>query len=258
MISDFTLDQYVKFCLTIHELGYEFMTLAKFIKTGQPKRRVLILRHDVDRSVNRALRMAEIESSLGIKSTYYLRTTRSVFKPEALVLLHELGHEVGYHYEVLASAKGSIGKAILMFERELEMFRHVVPVETVSMHGSPLSPWNNLYIWKSMELSSFRLIGEAYLSIDYKNIYYFTDTGRSWNSQRYNFRDKVDSLQPEFPIFSTPDLIAFLCKCPKTPVLINAHPNRWSSNLMELVMSLSSDWIINQAKRVVSFNRVRH
>ena len=42
--------------------------------------------------------------------------------------MHDLGHEVGYHYEVLSKAKGDYEKAIQMFEQELNEFRKKVDV----------------------------------------------------------------------------------------------------------------------------------
>ena len=51
----------------------------------------------------------------------------------------DLGHEVGYHYEVLSKANGNYERAIKLFEQELSKFRKIVDVKTICMHGSPLS-----------------------------------------------------------------------------------------------------------------------
>lgn len=63
----------------------------------------LLLRHDVDLSLEAALRMAEVESEAEARATYFLMT-RSVFynlaSPEgemALARLRALGHRVGLH-----------------------------------------------------------------------------------------------------------------------------------------------------------------
>ena len=63
----------------------------------------MILRHDVDLSLDAALRMAELEAEAGAAATYFLMTG-SVFynlgSPEgerALGRLRELGHRVGLH-----------------------------------------------------------------------------------------------------------------------------------------------------------------
>jgi hypothetical protein len=63
----------------------------------------LLLRHDVDLSLDAALRLAELEAEASAHATYFLMT-QSVFynlaSPEgdrALARLRELGHHVGLH-----------------------------------------------------------------------------------------------------------------------------------------------------------------
>ena len=68
----------------------------------QPRTGVILLRHDIDRFPTNALPLARIEQRLGLASTYYTRMGRSVLNHEVLRGLRELGHEVGYHYEVLS------------------------------------------------------------------------------------------------------------------------------------------------------------
>jgi len=70
---------------------------------GEPRDGDLILRHDVDLSLDAALRMAELEADEGAAATYFLMT-ESVFYNlgssegrAALGRLHELGHRVGLH-----------------------------------------------------------------------------------------------------------------------------------------------------------------
>ena len=67
---------------------------------------MVVLRHDIDRKPMNALRMAELEYELGIQSTYYFRFP-CTFKPEIIRKIRDLGHEVGYHYEVLSKAKSA-------------------------------------------------------------------------------------------------------------------------------------------------------
>jgi hypothetical protein len=78
--------------------GYRF---AFFDAAPQPGD--LLLRHDVDLSLDAALKVAELEAEQGVASTYFLMT-QSVFynlaSPEglrALNRLRELGHRVGLH-----------------------------------------------------------------------------------------------------------------------------------------------------------------
>ena len=254
MTLDFTLEKYAQLCETIQRLDCRVMTVRDFLKSGQPGGTRVILRHDVDRRMGAALRMAELESGYGISATYYVRTTRAVFKPEALRRLHQLGHEVGYHYEVLAKTKGDMTDAIALFEQELSRFREIVPVETISMHGSPLSPWNNLDLWQACDVEDYGILGDAVLSID-SQLYYLTDTGRSWDASRYNLRDHLGSRQLPRKVDTTDDLLAFVKEAPDYPIYISAHPNRWAASWLEWGVGATSDWVINRAKWAIALTR---
>jgi len=256
MRRDFTLQKYAQLCQTLKRLACPILTIKQFLQAGQPPEFAVVLRHDVDRALARAMRMAELEAAYGLPATYYLRRTRAVFQAAQIRQLSRLGHEVGYHYEVLARTRGNRQQALAMFARELAQFRRIVPVETVSMHGSPLTPWNNLDIWQPpYNFAAYDLIGEAYLSIDYAGLYYLTDTGRSWKAGRYNLRDRAGARPLPGQICTTDDLIDFLAERPDGPVIINAHPNRWTSGWPAWTMSAASDWAINRVKWAVSLAR---
>lgn len=254
MNRDFTLAKYAQLCKAIQRSSRPIMTIKQYLKAGQPQEFAVVLRHDVDRALPNAIRMAELEAAYGIRTTYYVRMTEGTFRPPALRHLHELGHEIGYHYEVLARAKGDPQRAIALFEQELKRFRQIVPVDTVSMHGSPLSRWNNLDLWQTYDFRSYD-VKEVYLSIDYADLYYFTDTGRAWDAGRYNLRDHVPSRRPPERVQRTDDLIDFLKANPEHPILISAHPNRWTTGWLAWGMSAALDWTINQAKWAVSLLR---
>jgi len=252
MTLDFTLKKYAQLCETIRQLGCPVMTVQDFLKVGQPKKFLIVLRHDVDRRVDAALHMAKLEAEFRLNSTYYVRKQPSVFRPEALKRLYSLGHEIGYHYEVLSKARGNPQKAIQLFEKELKQFRESVPISTISMHGSPLSPWNNLDLWAVFNFEAFDLAGDAVLSLNTEEIYYLTDTGRAWDASRFNIRDTMNSKTPLRPLHKTDDLIVFLQEQPAYPIFINAHPNRWAADWLSWSIGAVSDWAINQAKWVVA------
>jgi hypothetical protein len=252
MTLDFTLEKYTQLCESLASLPHPIMTVNAFLESGQP--RAIVLRHDVDRGMRAALRMAELEAQRGIAATYYVRAKRTVFKPAALRALHELGHEVGYHYEVLAKARGDTEQAIALFEDELRQFRAIVPIRTISMHGSPLSPWNNLDLWQTYNVESYDIKKDIYSAIDYKCAYYFTDTGRRWD-RKFNLRDQVESQTPDRKIVTTDDLIGFLNHTQKEMVLVNVHPNRWSARVTSWVVSNLLDWSINFAKGIIAWRR---
>jgi len=94
----FTLDHYREILRAAREGGYRF---AGF--DGPPAHGDLLLRHDVDLSLEAALAMAELETEENATTTYLLMT-RSVFYnlasregEAALGRLRALGHRVGLH-----------------------------------------------------------------------------------------------------------------------------------------------------------------
>jgi hypothetical protein len=94
----FTLDHYRELLDAARAGRYRFATFDQ-----PPARGDLVLRHDVDLSLDAALRMAELEASAGATATYFLMT-ESVFYnlasaegAAAVTRLRELGHRVGLH-----------------------------------------------------------------------------------------------------------------------------------------------------------------
>jgi len=98
MSCGFALDHYRELLHAARAGGYRF---AHFDQP--PQRGDLLLRHDVDLSLDAALRMAELEAEEGASATYFLMT-ESVFYNLAstegvatAARLRELGHRVGLH-----------------------------------------------------------------------------------------------------------------------------------------------------------------
>ena len=98
MSCAFDVEHYAELIDAARAGGYRF---AHFDQP--PRRGDLLLRHDVDLSLEAALRMAELEAETGASATYFLMT-ESVFYNlasnegvAAIGRLRELGHRVGLH-----------------------------------------------------------------------------------------------------------------------------------------------------------------
>jgi hypothetical protein len=94
----FTLEHYGELLAAAGQGGYRFSSFEQEPRAGD-----LLLRHDVDISLDSALRVAELEADAEAPATYFLMT-QSVFynlaSPEGLRTinrLRELGHGVGLH-----------------------------------------------------------------------------------------------------------------------------------------------------------------
>ena len=98
MTCGFSLAHYRELLQSAQEGGYRWAGFGRDPEPGD-----LLLRHDVDLSLDAALQMAQLEAELGARSTYLLMT-QSVFYNlgssegrRALNRLRELEHGVGLH-----------------------------------------------------------------------------------------------------------------------------------------------------------------
>lgn len=99
--SDFTFDNYC-LLLDIAKNSYRFISHKEALSAND---RFIIWRHDVDLSLNRAVRLAEVEASKGVSSTYFLNPHSEFYN------LHEFdqfrkvneliqfGHGIGLHFD---------------------------------------------------------------------------------------------------------------------------------------------------------------
>ncbi|WP_406661215.1 hypothetical protein V7O66_01460 [Methanolobus sp. ZRKC3] len=234
MNRDFTLSKYQQLIESIIDTDYKTTTVYDYLLSEQKK--CVILRHDVDREIERAMEMAQLEYEYDITSTYYFRHTKDVFKPKIIEKIADMGHEIGFHYEVMDKAKGDPEKAIDIFKNELEDMREISNVATICMHGNPLASWSNRDLWGKYNFKDFGIIGEPYLSINYNEVFYLTDTGRTWANMNIRVKDVVDTSYKGKnhlsvgKISSTEDVSNLILseKIPKICVLV--HPNRWCND----------------------------
>lgn len=258
---DFTLKTYQKLLENFLAKKYQFLPFALYIEqqlNNSTNQKQIILRHDVDRLPQNALQTAKIEYELGIKGTYYFRIVPQSYNIKIMQQIANLGHEIGYHYEDLdlilkknkslkmklfmgkyeaSKSKILISQLIDMayesFCKNLEILRQNFNIKTICMHGSPLSPLDNKLIWTKYDYKKLGIIGEPYLDTDWSNFEYYTDTGRRWNSNMSNVRDKVQSKN-YVNVKSTKELIKNIGLL-SDKLMINIHPERWNDNYLKWV-----------------------
>ena len=269
---DFTLKVYKRLLKNLLSNHYSFHTLQDFIKlfTSSPTHPVtsslrhlvtpsLIIRHDVDRCPQNALKMAELEAEMSIKASYYFRIPKT-FKPEIIKQIANLGHEIGYHYENLSEiskkekvkSKKELFKAALKdFEKNLNKLKELYPVKTICMHGSPLSKWDNRDLWKKYDYRDFGIIAEPYFDIDFNEVFYITDASRAWNNEQISIRDKVES-KFSFAINATQDIIKLLnSKDAPNKIMFNIHPEHWANSNVEWLKIWCIRKVRNAGKRMI-------
>ncbi len=98
MSCPFDLGHYRELIAAARTGGYRFASFDATPRAGD-----LLLRHDVDLSLEAALAMAELEAELEVSATYFLMTRSEFYNldapsgGEAIDRLRRLGHRVGLH-----------------------------------------------------------------------------------------------------------------------------------------------------------------
>ncbi|MCK4858191.1 MAG: hypothetical protein KAT58_09500 [candidate division Zixibacteria bacterium] len=253
---DFTLKMYRRLCWELAESGYISVRMGDYysVKATSQEARVF-LRHDIDRRPFSALNLVKIEKEFGLSATYFFRCVGSAFNPQVIAQVHDQGMEVGYHYECLDRAKGNYEMALQICKSDLEKLREIAPVVSMAMHGNPLTSYDNRDLWKKYDFHELGIKVAAYLSLDYTQIRYYTDTGRNWDEQRGNLYDQVDT-PAAVRLTSTPKLIQFL-RANKQDTCILTHPNRWSDNPLTWIGSAIYDHTGNAVKEIIKLTRYR-
>lgn len=215
---DFTLAKYRELMVAVHSYGFDALTL----------------RHDVDRLPQNSLKTARLEAEREMRGVYYFRAVPESWDEAVIQKIAELGHEIGYHYESLATCRGEVDAAYEDFCRNLERLRVLAPVRSICMHGSPRSPWDSRDIWKKYDYHTLGIECEPYLDTDFSETFYLTDTGRRWDGWKVSVRDKILVYQEQWcaqglVFHSTDDVIAGLQqgRIPKR-LMITIHPQRWN------------------------------
>ena len=134
--------EYIKFCQQICNTGVPVYTVKEACSDiGSLSRTFVIVKHDVEDKPEKALRLSRIEHGFGIKATYYVHSF-FLHNPKHVAILKDivgLGHEVGYHYDVLDNNNGDKDKAMQEFREALSCFAdHGFAIKTICPHGNPL------------------------------------------------------------------------------------------------------------------------
>lgn len=104
--SDFSYDYFRRILQTV-KTNFNicmFSEAPQFVNTLQERPNILV-RHDIDYSLKKALKMADIEKDFGIRATYMVITNSPLYsvKDKAsrniFLKLIEYGHEIGLHFD---------------------------------------------------------------------------------------------------------------------------------------------------------------
>ncbi|MFB6202702.1 MAG: hypothetical protein ABEI98_11925 [Halorhabdus sp.] len=188
----FTYDWYRGFLDWLQETGFTFRTVSEGVESG-----TVLLRHDVDLSLQKALTTARIEAERGVSATYCVLLTSPLYNPfersnrERLHAIEALGHEVGLHCSTHeywdADNEPTAAELHARVEQELTALGTTLSTtpEAVSFHvppewvlGRPFDAFENTY-------------GPAF----FEDIAYVADSGQRWRETPPSIPDPPASAQ---------------------------------------------------------------
>lgn len=173
----FTYDSYKSLLESLQQNGYEYASYHNW----ESKEKCVILRHDIDYCVDKALEFAILEHEMGISSTYFVLVTSDFYNifslnnSEKLRRIRDLGHGIGLHFdEVQYPNYKSIDDLTesIMIERDLLSTAVDSEVQVVSMHRPS----------KQVLDADINIPGmiNSYGSIYFKQFKYLSDSRRRW------------------------------------------------------------------------------
>lgn len=238
---DFTHSEWTNFCKLLKEKDI-YSICAKDVFDLQKKEQFLVLKHDVETDVNKALDIARIEYKYGHRGTYYVQGYL-LEKENNIALLKEissLGHEVTYHHDVMDSNQGNIKAAEVEFNYYKNKFtENGWDIKTVCQHGNPIVKrigyssnrdfFRNKNISRSYKIYDIMVNYKEAICREYS---YFSDAGRGFQKIYDPLNnDLIDTEKKNIPFEDLETLFDYL-NFDKENVIISIHPHRWCKSLI--------------------------
>lgn len=178
---EFTYDYYAE-CLQLgQKAGYHYLP-CKHFQWVKNYDKTIVLRHDIDFSVENALKMARIEFELGIPATYFVRLHAKQYNPleyktfRLIKAIEDLGHEIALHHE--PDFAYNFHDPIEYTKREIESFNLLFDtrIEGISTH----EPARRGIMVNEENIKQFPIKYESYFPVFTKDMKYISDSGCRW------------------------------------------------------------------------------
>ncbi len=189
---EFTYEGYISFLKLLRKNGYEIYGDYNDDECEIGKK-ICVLRHDVDFSLDKAEKMAAIEKDNGISSVYFVMLTGNYYNSfskrgcEIINNIRKFGHSIGLHFdETVYSGESDLTREeyIELIKWEASMLEHYIgsEVKMVSMHEpSQRFLKMNLYIPGMINV---------YSDVFFQKYKYLSDSRMKWKE---NIEDVVKS-----------------------------------------------------------------
>lgn len=192
--EDFTEAEYREL-LCLVKANWELISFADYRKPGK----VCLWRHDIDFSVHRAYRLAQIEAEEGIRTTYFIDLHSKFYNAfedeiaERIAGIQALGHILGLHFDPqFYSASLNSRPEVLRYLRvERRIMRHIFKTEpyAFSIHDPDSVRWLD---FNKDEIGGMINVYGQYIRNNYS---YCSDSNGYWRFRR--LRDVLEDASDE-------------------------------------------------------------
>lgn len=182
---EFTYAAYGNLLDRLEKHHYQFSNYHEYEEFEKP----VIIRHDIDADIKKALDLAGFEKERGIRATYFVLVSNgfyNIFAKENEEMLKEIchyGHEVGLHFDEMKYDKED--DLIQCMEKEIELLEICIgggyKIQTISMHRPSKQTLEANYCVKNGEVIN------SYSDTFFKNFKYVSDSRRHW-------RENIDEI----------------------------------------------------------------
>jgi len=136
-IMKFTYKAYRELIALLREYNYTICDYHNYAKSD----RSVIIRHDIDLEIGKAVRMAQIEKEMGVSSTYFVLVSSNFFNifskrnQDQLRRICDMGHAVGLHFDEV-KYEGGQTDLVQAMEEEAALLEKCLgrEVRSLSMH----------------------------------------------------------------------------------------------------------------------------
>ncbi len=148
----------------------------------------LILRHDIDNDIDKALEFAIIENELGVSSSYFFRVNAryyNLLNPKNIEIvknIENLNHEIGIHLEFNIIDEYKLETLVKNLLNTLNI-NLAKKIETYSLHEPSRVDFE---VTHKEICDIFGLMRGSYENRFFKDIKYLSDSGGRWREGHFN------------------------------------------------------------------------
>ena len=210
----FTFEQYRRILRNAKQHGFSFVNYRQIGDASESKKNI-ILRHDIDISLEKALAMAEVEHEERVTSTYFIMLSSDFYNTHTksartiLNRITHLGHDIGLHFDETVYHDIQLHELKPFIDNELDILSSIAgkEISAVSFHrpsqrllendldlGEVVNTYARRFFTEIKYLSDSRMnwseitIDEAITNGQHPNIQLLIHP-IWWESERWTFED---------------------------------------------------------------------